>query len=189
MYYFVLFKASWCGHCQNFQSLELPEIKKYIDNHNDFVKLIIYDADKNENIIKNENIEGFPTIRLYKGDNHKQLQKKIIEFQNRNAEHIKRVLKGFQTKITGGYNEHFKQSDKPKTMSYSSYYQNINGNVKGEEMVCKDGVCKRKTYDNKNNYLVNSNGYIQKSNDYLPYNEYTSNQSFYDVALQLRNKF
>ena len=33
MYYFILFKASWCGHCQHFIKSAKPFITKYIEDN------------------------------------------------------------------------------------------------------------------------------------------------------------
>ena len=38
MYYFILFKASWCGHCQHFIESAKPIITKYIKENDDFYK-------------------------------------------------------------------------------------------------------------------------------------------------------
>lgn len=185
MYYFVLFKASWCGHCQNFQQSSLPAIKEYINKNKDFFNLVIYDADENSNVMSKEGIEGYPTIRLYGGNNRNLLQTQIIEFRQRDAEHIKRVLDGFKKKVGGKGKkvEHF--TPQTKSISYSSYYTNYNGkeNAGENEVVCKNGVCKRKSK------IIDSNGKVKESNDVMPYNEYSGMKDFYDVSLELRNHF
>lgn len=182
MYYFVVFKASWCGHCQHFQETALPLIKKYIDEHKNFVNLIIYDADTDSDVMNANKIEGYPTIRLYGGNKSNPLQKEIIEFQNRDPEHIKRVLNGFEKKVGGKKVEHFTPT---KSVSYSSYYSNYNGKEKKVEngMICENGVCKRKTR------TIDQNGQIQEQKDIVPYNDYDAMRTFYDVSLDIRNHF
>ncbi len=182
MYYFVLFKASWCGHCQDFQMTQLPAISEYIDNHKKFVKMIIFDADKDSKVIDKEDIEGFPTLRLYQGSDKNPLQKRLVEFQRRDAQHIKNVLAGLEKKV-GGKVEHFTPN---KTVSYSSYYQNYNGkiNQQSQGVVCENGVCKRV------NRIVDEHGRVKQSNDVVPYNDYANGlRSYYDASLEIRNHF
>lgn len=62
-----LFKAEWCGHCQNFKPV-WKSLKSYSDFNNK-IDFITYDADKNTSDIKKFNIDGFPTILLMKGGN------------------------------------------------------------------------------------------------------------------------
>lgn len=192
MYYFTLFKASWCGHCQQFQQSSLPQIKDYINRHNNFVNLLIYDSDENEDIIRNQNIDGFPTIRLYSGTNKNPLEKEIIEFQNRDPEHIKRVLYGFEKKVGGSKKnkiESFKEVKpkiKTKSISYSSYYENYNGKERKEEnqIICENGVCKKK------NKLIDENGKTKEYNEVVPFNDYNDGlKTFYDVSLELNNHY
>ena len=54
-----LFKAEWCGHCKNFTSTwnQLQKTNKH-------VKFETFDADKHGDIIKKQNIDGFPTIKI-----------------------------------------------------------------------------------------------------------------------------
>lgn len=80
---FMLFKADWCGHCNEFKSVwnELISDVKLKKKYN----FITIDS-TNKREIENYNIKGFPTLLLKKDD-------KIIEFNgNRNRETILNFL-------------------------------------------------------------------------------------------------
>jgi len=59
----VIFKANWCGHCQR----AMPEFRKVEEEGQKSGKydVMIVDADSEPELIKNEGVQGFPTIRLY----------------------------------------------------------------------------------------------------------------------------
>ena len=63
----ILFKASWCGHCKKF----MPIWEKLIKNNKEKTNLnfITYDNEKNPDMIKEWDINGFPTIIIQQGDN------------------------------------------------------------------------------------------------------------------------
>lgn len=204
MYYFVLFKADWCGHCQNFIKNQLPKIKQYINNKSKYYKLLIYDADTNAKIIQQQRVDGFPTIRLYSGTVKNPLQKIVNEFNNREANYIIKVLDGFIKKISGNSgNEHFTPSIiSSKGITYSSYYENNNGVVKGkkvqstflgdglhpsiqeERMVCDGNTCRRVSR------IIDEHGKIKESHQVVPYNDFDSvYKTYYDTSLELRNHF
>lgn len=65
-----LYKASWCGHCQNFE----PTWKQLIENpeYKGKINFITMDSELNKKEIKEKNIEGFPTIILEK--NNKEIE-------------------------------------------------------------------------------------------------------------------
>lgn len=188
MYYFVLFKAEWCGHCQQFKLIALPKVSECIKKHNDIMKLAIVDADENDDIVKNQGVEGFPTIRIYQGGAKNPFQKVLVEFQKRDPEHIVKVIDGFAKKIKGGAVPKPKQENfiPMKSVSYSSYYTNYNGkeNKEENEIVCENGICKRK------NRIINEHGQVKEIDNVVPYNDYANGfQEYYDVALELRNHF
>lgn len=60
---FVMYFAEWCGHCKRTK----PEFKKLMDNYKGNVKIMIIDAESDENkeLVKSQKISGFPTIRHY----------------------------------------------------------------------------------------------------------------------------
>jgi thiol-disulfide isomerase/thioredoxin len=60
----ILFKADWCGHCNNF----MPMWNKIQKNELENIKFTTYDADSNNDKIKEYKINGFPTL-LMKSNN------------------------------------------------------------------------------------------------------------------------
>ena len=59
-----LFKAEWCPHCQGF----LPAWEKLKEDHGDKYNFVTYDGDKNEEEVKQWQIQGFPTIIVKKDE-------------------------------------------------------------------------------------------------------------------------
>jgi thiol-disulfide isomerase/thioredoxin len=57
-----LFKAEWCGHCQNFK----PTWNK-IKNNMKGVDFVEYDSDLNKSEIQQWDIKGYPTIMVKNG--------------------------------------------------------------------------------------------------------------------------
>ena len=68
----ILFKAEWCGHCQNFKDTWVDIQTKYNDKY-DF---ITYDADQDKDMIETYNVKGFPTLLVQNKD-------KIIEYEGK----------------------------------------------------------------------------------------------------------
>tara|TARA_X000000950_G_C13526265_1_gene501698 strand:+ start:116 stop:430 length:315 start_codon:yes stop_codon:yes gene_type:complete len=60
-----LFYADWCGHCKTFKPIWDALKKEFIKNNVEFKE---YEDSKNEEIIKKEGIDGFPTIKIKKND-------------------------------------------------------------------------------------------------------------------------
>lgn len=60
---FVMYYAEWCGHCKK----TLPEFNKLMDNYKGKVTIIAIDSENSDNaeLVKNQKIQGFPTIRYY----------------------------------------------------------------------------------------------------------------------------
>jgi len=60
---FIMYYAEWCGHCKK----TMPEFKKLMNNYNGNVKIILINSEDEENkdLVKSQNIKGFPTIRYY----------------------------------------------------------------------------------------------------------------------------
>ena len=61
----ILFKADWCGHCKRFKPVWEMLNKQFQSKFN----FIMYDADKDTNMIKEYKVDGFPTI-LFKDGEH-----------------------------------------------------------------------------------------------------------------------
>ena len=59
----ILFKASWCPHCTNF----LPTWKRIQQSLKGKYQFTTYDSDLNKDIIKQWEVEGYPTIMIKKG--------------------------------------------------------------------------------------------------------------------------
>ena len=80
-----LFKAEWCPHCVNFTET-WDFLQKDMKGK---VNFIAYDADKDKDIIKKYNVEGFPTLMLKTKD-------KVIEYVGeRNIDGIKQFVKEY----------------------------------------------------------------------------------------------
>ena len=60
---FIMYYAEWCGHCKK----TMPEFDKLMDSYKGKVKIVKVNSedDKYKELIKSQNIKGFPTIRYY----------------------------------------------------------------------------------------------------------------------------
>src|SRR5437763_1550943 len=58
----VDFYAEWCGPCK----MMAPELKKFADQNKDKVRVLKVDVDKNPAVAQQLNIQGVPTLMLYK---------------------------------------------------------------------------------------------------------------------------
>jgi len=60
---FVMYFAEWCGHCIKTK----PEFQKLMENYKGNVKILMIDceAPENKELVKQQGINGFPTIRYY----------------------------------------------------------------------------------------------------------------------------
>lgn len=60
---FVMYYTNWCGHCKTTK----PEFKKLMDSYEGLVNIMMVncESDKNKDLVKSQNIRGYPTIRYY----------------------------------------------------------------------------------------------------------------------------
>ncbi len=60
----VMYYADWCGHCKRTK----PQLEAAKSEYNGKVKIVMLNAEDPENasLLKQEDIQGFPTIRYYK---------------------------------------------------------------------------------------------------------------------------
>ena len=58
----VDFHATWCGPCKSMA----PELQKFAQNNKDSVRVIKIDIDKNRQAASHYNIQGVPTLILFK---------------------------------------------------------------------------------------------------------------------------
>ncbi len=59
----TLYYANWCGHCKTFKPV-WNSLKPYFDKYN--IQYQEFEEEINNDIIKNNKIEGFPTIVIEK---------------------------------------------------------------------------------------------------------------------------
>ena len=88
----VMFYAPWCGHCSTTKP-ELEKAKPELDGktvNGKKIKVMMIDCDANPEMNKKYDVEGYPTIKLFKqgsqveynGDRSKE---SFVEFVNNNA--------------------------------------------------------------------------------------------------------
>jgi len=83
-YDLYLFKADWCGHCQQFKNNW--EILKSDQELSKKINFITLDSEKNASSIKEWNVSGYPTI-IFKKDNN------AVEYNGeRNVNSIKKFI-------------------------------------------------------------------------------------------------
>ena len=60
---FVMYYAEWCGHCKT----TMPQFQKLMQNYKGNVSIMPVNSESPENkdLIKSQEIKGFPTIRYY----------------------------------------------------------------------------------------------------------------------------
>jgi len=60
---FVMYFAEWCGHCKR----TMPEFNKLIENPPQGIKILKIDSEDKQNaeLLKSQDVKGFPTIRFY----------------------------------------------------------------------------------------------------------------------------
>ena len=81
---FVDFSAEWCGPCK----MMTPELKRFAGMHKDEIRVLKIDVDKNPETASHFNIQGVPTLILFK-------QGKILWRQSgaMNAQQLSAVIK------------------------------------------------------------------------------------------------
>jgi protein disulfide-isomerase A6 len=60
---FIIYYAEWCGHCKR----TMPEFEELMKNYKGNVKVVAIDAEALENVelVKAQQVKGYPTIRYY----------------------------------------------------------------------------------------------------------------------------
>ncbi len=57
----AIFKTSWCGYCKKAQ----PDFDRLSSEYDGKIKIEIIDGDENKDLVKSQNVQGYPTIRFY----------------------------------------------------------------------------------------------------------------------------
>ena len=80
----VDFSAEWCGPCK----MMAPELKRFAGLHKDEVRVLKVDVDKNRETASQFNIQGVPTLILFK-------QGKVLWRQSgaMNAQQLSAIIK------------------------------------------------------------------------------------------------
>ncbi len=89
---FVMYYAPWCGHCKRAK----PEFEKLMKGNKSDVKIMMINSDDKENadLLKSQNIKGFPTIRYYpKGINE--------NYEEYNGERSFDAMLNYVNKVSG----------------------------------------------------------------------------------------
>jgi len=102
----VEFYAPWCGHCRALA----PEYEKAATELKDIVKLAKVDCTTENEVCKENDVQGFPTLKVFKNGKPKEFGGKreassIISY-------MERQVKPAVTEVTADGFEEFKKSDK-----------------------------------------------------------------------------
>ena len=78
----VMYYADWCGHCKRAKP-EMEKLEEKLKEQNNKVngkevEVVYVDGDQEEELLKKEDVQGFPTIRLYRLSD-------MIEYQGERA--------------------------------------------------------------------------------------------------------
>ena len=168
---FIFFYAPWCGHCQKFKPI-FEETVKNAKEMNLSCNFAVVNSIKNEEISKQFEVEGFPTLILItKGE-------KFIYENERNSggiiKYIQKHSKGIYKKInTLKEFDEIKKLDKiillntldSKTNSYKNFIEMAEDLDECEFVICESEECREKF--KKDVLIINKN----EINYYSNYNK------------------
>ncbi|AYV75779.1 MAG: putative thioredoxin domain-containing protein 5 [Terrestrivirus sp.] len=79
----VLYYAEWCGHCKNF----MPVWQQFEKRNKNKITIKTVNCDENKSLCSKMDIQGFPTVRLYKSS------REVVNFDgNRSVEGLEQFI-------------------------------------------------------------------------------------------------
>ena len=79
----VLYYAEWCGHCKNF----MPVWQQFEERNKNRITIKTVNCDENKSLCSKMDIQGFPTVRLYKSN------REVVNFEgNRSVEGLEHFI-------------------------------------------------------------------------------------------------
>lgn len=159
--FMVKFYAPWCGHCQS----SAPAFSKAAKKLDGVAKLGVIDCDEHSSLAQRFSVQGFPTIKVFKGEGHKARRPSDYD-QARSSkafvDHVKYIMPSFVARVKpSGSDAFFKDEAKlPHVLlftdktSTSPLYKGMSARFKGR--ISFGEVRKSDAVDLSNKYSVST---------------------------------